>query len=314
MRYCIAIDGGGSKTDALLFDERGHILARRVGPGGNATDMGAEEAKRRLFDTLRPLFAAAPAPVTALYGGVAGVIANGDIYSEEIRAAFKPGSVRIDDDGCCLISGTLGHADGGGMVCGTGSSLFVRREGQPLLHIGGKGYLIDTGGSGFELGREAVCMAMRAVDGRCRETVLTALVAEMAGQRVSDLLIPVLHHGGRPYIASFAPAVFRGRALGDWACIEIFERQSALMADLTYPAAAAFEGDFGVVIGGGVAAHFPEYVEAIRRKASPRAKVILQQAPPVYGAAVEALWDAGVAVTEELRRNFLADYETQTVS
>ena len=35
MRYCIAIDGGGSKTDALLFDERGHILARRVGPGGN---------------------------------------------------------------------------------------------------------------------------------------------------------------------------------------------------------------------------------------------------------------------------------------
>ena len=86
--------------------------------------------------------------------------------------------------------------------------------------------------------------------------MLTALVAEMAGQRVSDRLIPVLHHGGRPYIASFAPAVFRGRALGDWACIEIFERQSALMADLTYPAervrdlmAPVIEGRADMVVG-----------------------------------------------------------------
>lgn len=26
MKYCIAIDGGGSKTEIVLFDETGHIL------------------------------------------------------------------------------------------------------------------------------------------------------------------------------------------------------------------------------------------------------------------------------------------------
>lgn len=48
MKYCIAIDGGGSKTEIVLFDETGHILRRHVGQGGNPTDIGAEEARRRM--------------------------------------------------------------------------------------------------------------------------------------------------------------------------------------------------------------------------------------------------------------------------
>ena len=43
MKYCIAIDGGGSKTEIVLFDETEHILRRHVGQGGNPTDIGAEE-------------------------------------------------------------------------------------------------------------------------------------------------------------------------------------------------------------------------------------------------------------------------------
>lgn len=126
------------------------------------------------------------------------------------------------------------------MVCGTGSSLFVRIEGQPLRHIGGKGYLIDTGGSGFELGRDALCMAMRAVDGRCQGTILTELLADMLGEPVCDAVIPKVHRGGRPYIATLAAAVFAGRKAGDWACEEIFDRGASLMADLVWAAEPLF--------------------------------------------------------------------------
>ena len=48
-----------------------------------------------------------------------------------LQQAFPVRAIRIEDDGCSLISGTLGHQDGCGMVCGTGSSLFVRIEGSP---------------------------------------------------------------------------------------------------------------------------------------------------------------------------------------
>ena len=129
MKYCIAIDGGGSKTEVVLFDETGHILRRHVGQGGNPTDVGVEEAQRRMRECLAQVFPHAPGAVTALYGGNAGVFPNGDIYSETLLREFPVGTIRIEDDGCSLISGTLGHSDGCGMVCGTGSSLFVRIEG-----------------------------------------------------------------------------------------------------------------------------------------------------------------------------------------
>lgn len=308
MKYCIAIDGGGTKTDTVLFDTEGNILARHVGPGNNPTDIGCDEARKRLMEDIDAVYHNAGGAVETLYGGIAGTLPNGDIYSDEISRRYDIRRVRIEDDGCNLISGAFGHADGCGMVCGTGSSLFVRREGQPLRHIGGKGYMIDTGGSGFEIGRDAICMALRAADGRIEHTVLQELLGEMLGCPVDDRVIPMVHRGGRPYIASFAAAVFAGRRMGDRVCEEIFQRQSALMADLTYAAQTSFDGGFNVVAGGGIVSHFPEYFEAIKQKSAPGANLVLQNAPPVYGAAAEAMWDAGEPVTEGFRARFLEAY------
>lgn len=308
MKYCIAIDGGGTKTDTVLFDTEGNILARHVGPGNNPTDIGCDEARKRLMEDIDAVYHNAGGAVETLYGGIAGTLPNGDIYSDEISRRYDIRCIRIEDDGCNLISGAFSHADGCGMVCGTGSSLFVRREGQPLRHIGGKGYMIDTGGSGFEIGRDAICMALRAADGRIEHTVLQELLGEMLGCPVDDRVIPMVHRGGRPYIASFAAAVFAGRRMGDCVCEEIFQRQSALMADLTYAAQTSFDGGFNVVAGGGIVSHFPEYFEAIKQKSAPGANLVLQNAPPVYGAAAEAMWDAGEPVTESFRARFLEAY------
>lgn len=308
MKYCIAIDGGGTKTDTVLFDTEGNILARHVGPGNNPTDIGCDEARKRLMEDIDAVYHNAGGAVETLYGGIAGTLPNGDIYSDEISRRYDIRCIRIEDDGCNLISGAFGHADGCGMVCGTGSSLFVRREGQPLRHIGGKGYMIDTGGSGFEIGRDAICMALRAADGRTEHTVLQELLGEMLGCPVDDRVIPMVHRGGRPYIASFAAAVFAGRRMGDRVCEEIFQRQSALMADLTYAARTSFDGEFNVVAGGGIVSHFPEYFEAIKQKSAPGANLVLQSAPPVYGAAAEAMWDAGEPVTDGFRARFLEAY------
>ena len=305
MKYCIAIDGGGTKTDTVLFDTEGNILARHVGPGNNPTDIGCDEARKRLMEDIDAVYHNAGGAVETLYGGIAGTLPNGDIYSDEISRRYDIRCIRIEDDGCNLISGAFGHADGCGMVCGTGSSLFVRREGQPLRHIGGKGYMIDTGGSGFEIGRDAICMALRAADGRTEHTVLQELLGEMLGCPVDDRVIPMVHRGGRPYIASFAAAVFAGHRMGDRVCEEIFQRQSALMADLTYAAQTSFDGGFNVVAGGGIVSHFPEYFEAIKQKSAPGANLVLQNAPPVYGAAAEAMWDAGEPVTDGFRARFL---------
>lgn len=312
MSYLIAADGGGSKTDLVLFEESGHIIHRHVGSGGNATDLGKEEALHRFTDCIDAIKPYITQNVEAMYCGMAGVLPNGDFYSPALSALTWINHMRFDDDGCNLISGAFGHSDGCGLVCGTGCSLFVRIEGQPLRHIGGKGYLIDTAGSGFDLGQQAIKMALRSVDGRIGHTVLTELLPKIIGMPISDAVIPVVHKGGRPFIATFASAVFEGRKLGDVVCQEIFENGASQLADLTYAAEQYFESDFSVVTGGGITNHFPEYVAAIQDMSSPRCTVTVLEAPPIYGAAVEAMWDAGYEVTDSFKQKFLNDYRDFT--
>ena len=44
MRYFLAIDAGGTKTDAVVFDETGHIIYRDLSAGNNGMDIGQEAA------------------------------------------------------------------------------------------------------------------------------------------------------------------------------------------------------------------------------------------------------------------------------
>lgn len=310
MKYMIAVDSGGTKTDAVLFDQFGHILRRDVSPGANGMDIGKEEALRRFLGVMDRLVPLAPERISAIYGGIAGVMPLGDFYTPVVGAKNYADSIRFADDGPSMISAAIGHRDGCGMVVGTGSSCFIRVEGEPLRKVGGKGYLIDTGGSGFELGRDALVMAFRATDGRCPHTALVELIEAQMGVGVDRWMEKIYDPvtGGRPFIASFAHNVFKARAMDDWAAGEIFDRGAFLLGDLTRAAAKWFDGAFTVVMNGGLVSNFPEYAAAIRAASHERANVILGDAPPVYGSAVEAMWDAGMEADDTFRANFLADY------
>ncbi len=60
MRCFIAIDSGGTKTDAVLFEETGHILARSLTQGCNAMDIGIDSACESLLGVLQNLVARIP--------------------------------------------------------------------------------------------------------------------------------------------------------------------------------------------------------------------------------------------------------------
>ena len=308
MEYFVALDSGGTKTDAVLFDETGHILLRHVGKGCNAMDIGRETAKARMLEIVNKMCAAAPKRVKSVYGAVAGIEYYGDYLYEYIRPQIDAELFKIEGDVGVMISSTLGRVEGAGMICGTGSALAIRRFNAPWVHVGGRGYLIDAKGSGFALAREGIYRAFRALDGRGEPTVLVELLEKKMGKPLSEAVCD-LYSGGREYFASFAHLVFEGRRMGDRVCSEIIEEGSLKLAELTWAAAQHFEGDFPVVMGGGILFAFPEYVEMVKAKAAPRAKVILATASPVYGGAVEAMEAAGLKCDDAFREKFLREYE-----
>ncbi len=309
MEYLIALDSGGTKTKTITFDTEGHIHGVSTAYGCNPLDMGVETARTRLRDILCEAVAQAPGTVTAIYAAAAG---SGYYRESEFPnlSAQEIGVQKlfIDDDGRSVISSEMSHAEQGcGLICGTGSSMWIRQKGsRKLEHTGGWGYLLDNLGSGYSLGRDALHAVCLARDDRAPQTLLSELVeAELNDDLVTG--IPQIYAGGRRRIASFAYTVFHAAERGDEVAQRIMWENAGHIADLIWWADRRLEGEYTVIMGGGIVSAFPEYMEAIRQRSPERAQLRVAQAPPVYGAAVEAMAMTGRTVDETFRENFLRD-------
>lgn len=306
-RYLAALDVGGTKADAILFRETGEIVARVVDPAGTPFDYGLDATLEKCRATLEKLLAHADAPVAALYASIATVEYYMDAFVDYFGRTFPQiGKIRIEGDGCCLISGMLGHNDGCSMICGTGSSLYMRR-GDDYRHIGGGGHLIDSAGSGYCLGRLAIQSSLRAVNGGGTPTILTELLNEQGGCEMWDNMVGI-HAKGRAYVASFAGTVFEARRRGDIVARQIFNTCATDLSNVIWAAYKQMGGGFDLVMNGGIVTHYPEYAAAIKALAPADVHIIFSNVPPVYGCAVEAMYDLGLACDETFRETFLTAY------
>lgn len=306
--YFIALDTGGTKCDAVLFDGRGHILEHTRTTGGGPMDIGLKAAADNTVRVLKQLGEKIPdrKPAASIYCSIAG----NDYYPGQLDACIRPqveaGILKVWDDGECIITATLGRKDGGGMIAGTGASLFIR-SGKVYKHIGGWGYLLDSTGSGYTMGQAALYAIVREADGRGEKTLLTEIIGKEMGRNPADNL-PAVYAGGRTYIASFAHCVFEGRRLGDPVSCRIFDWTVDRLAEFTFAAVPYFESEFPVALNGGIFGAFPELAESLKEKAAPQARLIPAEVPPVYGAATEALWNLGIPETEYFKQTFMKEY------
>ena len=308
MDYYIGIDSGGTKTESILADDTGHIIAYSITPGCNPLDIGISAACEGVFAVVDKLVGKAPGKVRSIYAGIAGVNRIELGIEDALKAKFGPEVVTIEDDRRIVLSGNLGRVNGCGLICGTGSSLSIFRVGQPTQQIGGLGYLIDTCGSGYELGQAALKKAFRSLDGRDGYTVLPELIERQLGKPLSQGLADI-YNGGRTFIASLSGCVFEGLALNDEACINIAVKAADSIAELVNAAKKFFDGPYPVVMTGGIINSHPDYVRMICERVNPDARMIMGSCPPVYGAFVEAMWQCGADTSPQIRRNFIEDYK-----
>ena len=307
MKYYIGIDSGGTKTESVLVDEAGHIIRRNASSGCNPLDVGVQTTQNVILQSARELAAEFSEDVVSIYAGIAGENHVQLRLEEPLGKMFPHAEIRIEDDRRIAVSGTLGHKSGCGMICGTGASLAIIIEDQPIRQVGGLGYLIDTGGSGYELGRAGLVQVFRFLDGRGPHTVLADLIANVMGKNPWEGLADI-YAGGRPFIASLAHTVFEGMKMGDEICRKIVDDGAFKLAELTFAAEKSFDGSFPVIMNGGIFRAYPEYAELVKKKASARAVMTMATVPPVYGALTESMWQDGKTADAEIRQNFMQAY------
>lgn len=309
MDYVIAIDSGGTKTETLAVDASGHILYRDISKGCNIVDIGFDEAESRMLALLRRINEAMDEHAAALYAGFAGANYSKAFLKELFCEHSGVSRIRVENDANCIITGMLGvGADGCSLICGTGCSLIGRVNGEKVVHVGGKGVHIDAGGSGYEIGKEALRHAFRAWDRRGEATVLNELLEKRLGKPLIEGLSDI-YADPKASIASLAPVVFEGHAMGDRICHRIIDEQSTRLAEMIWGAERVLQREFSVVMNGGIFKAYPLYAQMVIAKASPLAKMIVAEVPPVYGCVLEAFADAGHACDGAFKETFMADYQ-----
>ena len=311
MASYIALDGGGTKTLTVVFDETGHILYHSHAAGSNPLDIGLESSRQLLLRTLRDAAVHASAPLESVYCGAAGITHYNDFFERDMCTELNSRRFVCEGDIRNMISSELYHnEDGCSLIIGTGCGLWQRRQGKMLGHTGGWGYLIDTYGSGFWLGREAVRAVARDWDKRGPKTMLTDLLREETGGDFPSSMAG-LYAGGRARFASLAHLVFTGEEAGDPVCCSLIADGADYLAELVRTAGPCFDGPFPVVVGGGIAAAYPRYVDKIAELSPPTARFLPASAPPIFGAAVEAMRMVDQSVSQEFRQRFLDEWNAK---
>ena len=216
----IGIDGGGSKTHAIVANEAGESLGEATGPG-SAVKPGAEEASAEVIaQVVRDALADAKmTEVTprVICVGVAG--AGRENAKQALWQALVARDIASDivvhPDFSIALDDAFGDGPGVLLIAGTGSAAFGRSPAGSTGRCGGWGPIIGDEGSGTWIGRRALSIVSAAADGRESQTALTGAILTAAEVNEVADLIPWAASADREQIAALAPVVFSVAEAGD---------------------------------------------------------------------------------------------------
>lgn len=225
IKYLLGIDGGGTKTEFLLTDLNGTEIKRVFLGASNPVNIGIENTKNILRDGISEICDGITPACVSVFAGIAGAGSDnikkslGEFLSEFGFGAFANG---CDTDNA--VRTALNGRNGVAVIMGTGIIAFACLDGK-THRAGGRGFMIDKGGSGFCFGSDALNAAFEAVDGRGGSVMMLKLVEEKLGKSLENSVADI-YTGGASYVASFAPVVFDAYINGDKKAEEIIERNS----------------------------------------------------------------------------------------
>jgi len=311
----VGVDGGNSKTDVVLCDRHGGILAELRGPGTNANRQGVPATCSDVVELVAAARQKAGIGSGPLAAG-AFHLANVDTPSTEeavrdgLTTAGLAGRVMVGNDTFAVLR--AGAPDGWGVAVVSGAGVNacgVAPDGR-IARFLALGDLSGDWGGGMPIAVAAMGAAVRAGDGRGPATSLRQLIPQALGTAtVEQAAIALVERRlASDVLHVLPPLVAAAATAGDKAAIGIIERQAteivtmirALLTRLDLMALPT-----PVILGGGTLQYGPELLHqriraelaAVAPLAQPRVLDIRPVAGPVLEALEIAGWLTAVAAT-----------------
>ena len=285
IRKGIGIDGGGTKTDFVLFDETGAVRKRMILGSSNPSTVGFSQAAETLRNGIDRILASEPR-VEGIYMGLAGLTAgdNASAFYRYFRKLYPHLTISLNSDIENVIHSVRSVRECVAVICGTGSVVYGY-DGKSLRCVGGNGYLFDGAGSGYDIGRDLLSAALEYEDGLRKRSPLTDLVHKKLGTTVHEKLDEI-YAGSAGCIASFAPLAFEAANAGDKEAKAILESNMIRLGERICHIRK--QGNCGktIIFAGGLSNRVNELEPYLRKAIGTDVQIIVPKQMPVFGAAV----------------------------
>lgn len=228
----IGIDGGGTRTVAVLIDDAGRERARMEAGAGRIDLRAPDEAIRTLTNLAAAIARhAGDQPVTSLCCGLAGAGREPErtVVEDALRAAGIAALATVVTDAEAAMCDAFGTGPGILVIAGTGSIAWGRAEDARVARTGGWGHLLGDEGSGYAIGSAALRAVLRAHDGRGAPTSLERTILHATGLSAPELLVHFVLNAGKADVAALAPLVF-AEADADTVALGIIEEAARALA------------------------------------------------------------------------------------
>jgi N-acetylglucosamine kinase-like BadF-type ATPase len=299
MRCVLGLDGGATKTECVLLNEAGNVLASGRSGASNPGLVGFERAIEEIKKAAQAATFDAqvkPEAISALCAGIAGVGAAkaAERMRALLAAAFPSVLMKICTDLEIALAAT-GAGPAIVLIAGTGSAAIGRGVNGEVRRVGGLGPQVGDQGSARDVGRKAAAAAKLERDRSGEESALGKQLKRQLGianwrefeNRINAPLEQV-------YPQLF-PVVANAADARDPIAREILRAAASDLAALVKPLADDLhlqQVPFRLAKTGGMIGHcafFDDGLDSRLREATPTAKIGLLPISPAHAAALLAL-------------------------
>jgi len=230
MNYVLAVEGGGTKTNSVIADENGNIIAKSTTGPSNFLIVGFEKACENIIQGLQDCINNSKINTSDIKVAMLGLTGAGrKLDQDNMRKAFKDystskgftfNSIIVDSDARISLEAAFPNKPGMILISGTGSIMFGKDGQGNLYRVGGWGRILGDEGSGFYIGKKGLISSIKQIDGRGEKTLLFDLISEKYNLNSLETIIKSIYTDNFD-IAKIAPLVFEAAEKDDKIAKEI---------------------------------------------------------------------------------------------
>ncbi len=314
MRYYLGVDGGTTRTRAVVCDEEGRIVGSGEGTASNYQIVGLAAAMKGMGDAVREALTTSDLSLLQIAHAVFGLSGmdlpmNRSDLETALATAFPGLPLTLVNDTWIMLKAGTDKGWGIAVVCGGGANACACSRDGTWVTLRGLGYDSGLRGGGIDMLRDILHFAFLSHDGTGSASMLEQAVLDATGVPDYDTLQLLLLEAmqdmaghGELLQRSLAviPHVFEGATAGDEACKRILMLQSESLGEgitgLVHR--MGFEREpVDIVLGGSIfKGSNPLLIDnltLIAHESAPLAHLAAPRLDPALGACIMAIETGG---------------------